>query len=617
MARNPLTRAGAWALGLVLTLGMTAPPGAAQGSAKWDAAHRDPFTDALQVWRLGKDYFEQSGHALWGDADKAGVFQGIDLDTGNFLAWPDLRPVVQSAGDATATPYEDALVEALKSGQPAPKLQALAVLLRVRSPSSVPEQWQALGQLRQIKDRPQWQPLLDEWQACFDPRRLEQTLQGSPPKSDRYNRNPDEYLWSIRAAGVIHDAGAMDRLAALSTAGRLSTSLAAERSLEDFSGPKANQALVRCVLGWQYDAYVRACDALLERDKALLTKVLLEAKPPKACRCYQGLFLARCDNAAAVPILCREVPACQGIDREMFAHVARLAGAEHRQAVESLPGSVRPEQRELAGHTVRRFNAKLKHRAEQTASPQGKAIVKIEDLGGEVVADEKSPETPVVKLDFSDYSPVKDDDLQYAAVFSRLRELNLRGTGIADAALAHIKGLARLESLDLSFTRLGDAGIKHLKGLSRLQTLSLRNTKITSAGLNDLEGMTQLQTLDLTCTKVGDAGLQHLRKLIQLQRLSLWGTAISDAGLENLSGLTQLQQLNLGSTAISDAGLKHLKSLAQLQDLGLGDTKVTDAGLEHLKGLGKLRSLDLLYAAVTDAGVKKLQAALPKCSIRH
>ena len=355
----------------------------------------------------------------------------------------------------------------------------------------------------------------------------------------------------------------------LSTANHLDTSVAAERSLEDFSGPKANQALVRCVLGWQYNAYVHACNALLKRDKALLTNTLLEAKPPKECRYYQGLFLARCDDAAAVPILCEKVPTYQIIDREMFAHIARLGGPEDRKAIESLPSRVRPDRRELAKHTVERFLVKLKHRAEQSPSPQMKAIVKIEDVGGEVVIDEKSPDAPVVKLDFSNYSPVKDDDLQYAVVFGQLRKLNLSRTAITDAALSHIQGLVRLESLDLSFTRIGDAGLENLAGLPRLTLL------------------------DLSCTKVGDAGLQHLRKLVRLQRLGLWGTATSDAGLAHLAGLVQLQQLNLGSTAVSDAGLKHLRGLVQLQDLVLADTKVTNAG------------------------VKKLQEALPKCKIQR
>ena len=182
MARNPLTLAGVGALSLVLTLGMTAGGGATEVPAKWDAAHPDPYNDALQVWRLGKEYFEQSGQALWGNPDEVGAFKGIDLDTGNFLAWPNLRPAVQFSCAVTPTPYEDALVEALKSSAPPLKLQALAVLMRVRAPSSVPEQWKALAKLRQLKDQPRWQPLLAEWQACFDPRRIERAVAAIAPQ---------------------------------------------------------------------------------------------------------------------------------------------------------------------------------------------------------------------------------------------------------------------------------------------------------------------------------------------------------------------------------------------------------------------------------------------------
>jgi hypothetical protein len=66
-----------------------------------------------------------------------------------------------------------------------------------------------------------------------------------------------------------------------------------------------------------------------------------------------------------VPILCEEIPAYQIIDREMFAHIARLGGAEHRQLIQSLPVRVRPDQRDLAERTVQRYMTKLKHRSSE------------------------------------------------------------------------------------------------------------------------------------------------------------------------------------------------------------------------------------------------------------
>ncbi|MEN6451037.1 MAG: hypothetical protein ABFC96_11140 [Thermoguttaceae bacterium] len=348
----------------------------ATAPAKWDSEHRDSFNDAAQVWRLGKDYFQDGGddddfdgsNDLTNERDEI-VFSGIDRATRRFLSHPEVKPVVQFSCAVTATPYEDALEKALAKGSPEKKLQALAILMRLRAPSSVPLQWKALGELRQLKDHARWQPLLSEWLACFDPRTLEREIQQAPPPGDRYSDRPRIYLWSIRACGTIQDANALSRLTTLSKADHLYTSLAAERSLEDFTGPKANQALAACILGWQYDAYVRACDALLKRDKSLLVKTLLQTNAPKKCRYYQGVFLARCDNPAAVPILCEEVPEYQILDTEMFAHIARLGGAEHRQMIQSLPTRVRPEQRKLAEQAVQQYTKRLEHVPTRSSSP--------------------------------------------------------------------------------------------------------------------------------------------------------------------------------------------------------------------------------------------------------
>jgi hypothetical protein len=594
---------------------------------KWDSAHRDAFTDAFQVWRLGKNYFEGGEGDSPHDENHAVVFRGIDEKTRRFLAWPNLQPVVQfGCAGGEVTPYEEALVETLKAGEPALKLQALAILMKLRAPSSVPLQWKALGELRQNNDRPQWQPLLAEWQACFDPQRLERELRQAPRGHGDYESASPTFLWSIRAAGVIQDVRARDRLVTLSTGGDtslpadliLDTSLAAERSLEDFTGPEANKALVRCVLGWKYDAYVRAGHALLKRDKALLTKVLLEAKAPKNCRFYQGLLLARCDNAAAVPILCEEIPTYQIIDGKMFAQIARLGGAEHREMIQSLPARVRPDQRDVAEHIVQRFMTKLKHRSEQSPSEQAKAIMRMEDLGAEIVMDEKSPGSPVTRLDFSQYSPVTDTDLQFIRGFSQLRELDLQQTQLTDAALPYLKGLVHLEALDLSVTRVTDAGLKHLEGLTCLHSLKLSCcSQVTNAGLEHLEGLTDIRSLDLSFTQATDAGLARLKGLARLQSLTLLGTKVTDAGLEHLKGLTNLQSLGLEQTLVTGVGLVYLRGLTRLHTLALDGAPVSKVGLENLKGLTHLRNLTLYRTEVRDEDLRMLKKALSRCEIRR
>ena len=92
---------------------------------------------------------------------------------------------------------------------------------------------------------------------------------------------------------------------------------------------------------------------------------------------------------------------------------------------------------------------------------EAKVVAEIEELGGKVTIDEKSPEKPVVGVD-------------------------LKGTQVTDIGLAHLEGLTKLQSLDLYGTKVTDAGLERLKGLSELQVLWVGDTEVTDAGLEHL-----------------------------------------------------------------------------------------------------------------------------------
>jgi hypothetical protein len=101
---------------------------------------------------VGGGFFTQEA---WKRALKADyVFRGIDKYTASFLSSSlNVKVAVQFGCFRLATPYEDALVEALETGSPEIKLQALAILLRVSAPSSVPLQWKVLAELRNLDPR--------------------------------------------------------------------------------------------------------------------------------------------------------------------------------------------------------------------------------------------------------------------------------------------------------------------------------------------------------------------------------------------------------------------------------------------------------------------------------
>lgn len=168
-------------------------------------------------------------------------------------------------------------------------------------------------------------------------------------------------------------------------------------------------------------------------------------------------------------------------------------------------------------------------------------------------------------------------------------------------------------SLDLWGSQITDAGLAHLASLTELQTLYLTGTRITDAGLAHFTSLTELQTLYLNrCKQVTDAGLAHFINLTELRTISLSTCMqITNFGLVHLANLTELQTLLLNfCEQITDAGLAHLANLTELQDLELGGTRITDAGLAHLEACTKLEALYTSGTQVTEAGRKRLFRAI-------
>ena len=140
--------------------------------------------------------------------------------------------------------------------------------------------------------------------------------------------------------------------------------------------------------------------------------------------------------------------------------------------------------------------------------------------------------------------------------------VDLSGTQVSDAELAHLKELASLQVLHLFNTQIGDTGLIHLQGMTNLQELGLGRTRITDEGLIHLEGLTSLHTLDFSwCRGITGAGLEHLKELTSLKDLSLYKTQVSDAGLVHLKGMTNLENLALPDLGTSEAGVAELQKV--------------------------------------------------------
>jgi internalin A len=185
--------------------------------------------------------------------------------------------------------------------------------------------------------------------------------------------------------------------------------------------------------------------------------------------------------------------------------------------------------------------------AERNKAPAAndKVIAAIENLGGTVEIDEKSPGKPIIGIELSSQK-VTDDDLKVVEGLSSLRRLNLNWTQIGDAGLEHIKGITTLESLYLErCANVTDPGLAHLNGLTNLTHLDIPQTSVTNAGIVHLKNLTKLQSLDLTGIPVSDEGAKHLHGLKDLKLLFFCRFGDNDlrAPLVSVAAVRELQSL--------------------------------------------------------------------------
>jgi YHS domain-containing protein len=98
----------------------------------------------------------------------------------------------------------------------------------------------------------------------------------------------------------------------------------------------------------------------------------------------------------------------------------------------------------------------------------------------------------------------------------------------------------------------GDEQLLKLKAIGlNLRWLDLAGTKVTDAGLAHLAAMPNLVRLHLQRTAVSDDGLAQLASLGNLEYLNLYGTAVSDAGLDQLKALPKLRQVYLWQSKVT------------------------------------------------------------------
>ena len=169
----------------------------------------------------------------------------------------------------------------------------------------------------------------------------------------------------MRAVGVLQMKDCIPRLLELSDVKNLYTYLAAERSINDFKGKEAEDALIKVISFWKYNAYVKAGDEMLKRNPEKLGKALVKMKPPEDCEYQYALLLARTGNSDAVPILCKTVGDIAMKDFSMFRFIAALGEPKHKEIILALPKNVRKNQQDSAKRCIEEYLERMEKGAEK------------------------------------------------------------------------------------------------------------------------------------------------------------------------------------------------------------------------------------------------------------
>ncbi len=129
-------------------------------------------------------------------------------------------------------------------------------------------------------------------------------------------------------------------------------------------------------------------------------------------------------------------------------------------------------------------------------------------------------------------SPISGDGLEHLRRLRKLKHLDLGRTEVTDSRLIGLRNLAGLERIDLpNNPQLTGSFLQYVVDLPDLKDLVLRGTGINDAALIHLKHVKKLRALMLDGTRVTDAGLPDLRGLTSLRSLDLTGTAVTDMGI--------------------------------------------------------------------------------------
>lgn len=174
----------------------------------------------------------------------------------------------------------------------------------------------------------------------------------------------------------------------------------------------------------------------------------------------------------------------------------------------------------------------------------------------------------LLRLNVSGLS-LADTDCSLLAALPNLETVDFGRSDADDRTLGALARATTLTNLSLMGTKIGDDGIKQLDDLARLSSVDLRGTSVTDAGIAHFAERHSVDELRLgEGQAVGDAGAESLVAMRSLKSLGLRHTYITDKAVFALAVLEKLEWLDLGGcnnlTDESIAALAQYKSLKRV-----------------------------------------------------